>query len=271
MELIPLPSELTADLPSAAPQPLDPSEAASSQSADAAASEPVAALPTSLAMPELGALAYILCPTADEYIAQCEEPAAAVLRQRLREARIPADVQEAMVHYPDMVNFVALVGGGVPDTPSLLPLWIRIARAMPRADLRVVDEHSSPLLERLLGDDDDVNLDTIELPMFLVFDEEWHYQGRWGPRPAAAEALLDEWLAQHPEYEALAELADADGNGAPDFDEAEIGSTPNDWAALHQLLILQMRIWYNSGLDADAATEILALLASLQDSPAEVQ
>ena len=214
-----------------------------------------------LPMPDLGALAYTLCPTPAEFLRTCEEPGASVLRRRIGEARIPAAVQVALVEYPDTINFLAVVGVGLPDTPVLLPLWMRIANAMPRAELRVVDERALPMLERLLGDDDDVELDSMELPMLLLFDEEWHYQGRWGPRPAAAEALLDGWLAQHPEYEALLDM-EAVEDAAEGAADADLGA----WAALTEALTLQMRIWYNSGLDADAAAEMHALLASLQEA-----
>jgi hypothetical protein len=211
---------------------------------------------TPLPMPELGALAYSLCPTPAEFLALCDDPGVAILRRRITEARIPADVQVELVHYPHTVNFLALVGIGLPDTVVLLPLWMRMANAMPRAMLRVVDERALPMLERLLGNDDDLDIENMELPMLLVLDEEWHYQGRWGPRPAAAEALLDGWLVQHPEYEVLAEMDDADST---DADHAA-------WDALTEALMLEMRIWYNSGLDADATREILALLALLLES-----
>ncbi len=215
--------------------------------------------PTPLAMPEIGALAYTLCPTSAEFLTQCEEPSAGILQRRIGEARIPADVQAELVYYPDTVNFLAVVGAGLPDTAVLLPLWMRIAKAMPRADLRVVDERALPLLERLLGEEAGVDMESAELPMLLVLDEEWRFQASWGPRPAAAEILLDEWLMQHPEYEALAEAEE--GEGAQEQEA---------WVALTETLFMQMRVWYNSGLDADAAREILALLASLLDVPPDM-
>lgn len=259
-----LPNGAPSDIPPDTPVDTSTSASAPEPELDRApvqASQPQPAKP--LAMPDLGALAYALCPTAAEFIAECAEPGATVLRHRMREARIPADVQVEIVCYPDTVSFLAIVGVGLPDTAALLPLWIRMANAMPRATLRVVDERALPLLERLLGDDLDVDLETIELPMLIVLDEEWHYQGRWGPRPATAETLLDEWLAQHPEYETLAEMDDA-SDIADSADQSA-------WAALTEALGLQMRIWYNSGLDAEAAAEILALLVSLQESPREIQ
>ncbi len=219
---------------------------------------------TPLPMPELGALAYTLCPTPAEFLEHCEESVATSLRRRIAEARIPADVQAELIYYPDTVNFLAIVGVDLPDTAVLLPLWIRIAKAMPRATMRVVDDAALPMLERLLGDDDDLDVENLDLPMLVVLDEEWHYQGRWGPRPAAAELLLDEWLNQHPEYEVLAAMEESDvaHGGAHDAEH-------DAWVALNDALMLQMRIWYNSGLDADAARELLAVLVSLQDAPVD--
>jgi len=64
---------------------------------------------------------------------------------------------------------------------------------------------------------------------------------------------------QHPEYEALAEAEEVEG-----------AQEQEAWVALTETLFMQMRVWYNSGLDADAAREILALLASLLDVPPDM-
>ena len=56
----------------------------------------------------------------------------------------------------------------------------------------------------------------------------------------------------------------------PALVEAEAAGTltPDDGMALadlHNRLMLQMRIWYNSGLDAEGSAELRALLAALHD------
>lgn len=259
-----LPPELPTDLsPDLSPELLHRGTLPAVDGAQEVAHEAPAAQPTAMHMPDLGALAYTLCPTPAEFLSMCEEPFASVARRRIGEARIPAAVQATLVDYPDTVNFLAVVGVGLPDSAVLLPLWMRMANAMPRAELRVVDERALPMLERLLGDEDDVEIESIELPTLLIFDEEWHYQGRWGPRPAAAETMLDAWLAQHPEYEALAEMDEAESTA--------VNVDPGAWASLTEALTLQMRMWYNSGLDADASAEILALLVSLQEPQPETE
>ncbi len=56
-------------------------------------------------------------------------------------------------------------------------------------------------------DEFELNNDLVEidLPLLLIFDEEWNYQGHWGPHPQAAEPYLDGWFEQHQEYVSLAE------------------------------------------------------------------
>lgn len=200
-------------------------------------------------------LAYSSCTTLSEFLAaHAGDPFLLPLERRLSEVRLPPDDQSYFVAYPDLLYFVAVVGAHLPDTPAVLPLWMRIAAACPRAELRVVGDDDSAALERLLGSDT-VDLDATELPVLFVFDEEWQLQAQWGPRPQAAEPSIDEWLAHHPQYETLV-AAEAEGTIGPDGAQELLD--------LHYQLVLQMRIWYNSGLDAEGSAELRALLASLQ-------
>ena len=108
----------------------------------------------------------------------------------------------------------------------------------------------------MLNDPDALaDLDDAELPQLLVFDDEWQLQARWGPRPPAADALLDEWLALHPEFETL-------GDGATTEAQRSL-------AELNQALTHEMRIWYNSGLDRECVQGVQALLAALQEDGEE--
>jgi hypothetical protein len=105
----------------------------------------------------------------------------------------------------------------------------------------------------LLADDQESpeNLLTLDLPLAIFYDEEWQIQDRWGPQPQAIEPYLEAWLERNPEYEALAD------ENSP---EAQIKVT-----CLAERLAVEMRLWYNSGLNQACATEIRDLLAGLNE------
>jgi hypothetical protein len=94
-----------------------------------------------------------------------------------------------------------------------------------------------------------------DLPLLLLFDEEWQLQEQWGPYPQAMEPLLDAWLESHPSYEALAD------------DESPAGQA--EYAQLLDSLIWEMRIWFNTELDRVSGTEIAELLRGLVDDDAD--
>lgn len=213
------------------------------------------------------ALLYTRCATVAEYLAGCAQTGSLV-PQRLREVRLTPTVQRVLVEFPETLHLLALAPEGLPDCTGVAPLWIRMAESCPRAELRFAGESELPLVEQLLGDDAPFDLDRLELPQLLLLDDEWHPLAHWGPRPHAADGWLDEWLAQHPDYELLSEALAAAQQGEevhPAALAAARGQTLHDaFAALNQQLMLHMRVWYNSGLDAEASSELQALLAGLQ-------
>lgn len=195
-------------------------------------------------------VAFSRCPTIPEALARME-PADPLLLRRMTETRLTATLQERCTDFPDPLLMLAVIGADLPDTIGVLPLWVALARACPRGELRVVGEEEYPLLERLLGGGETAfDPYALEMPVLLFLDEELQLQAQWGPRPQAAEAFVEEWLAQHPDFERLAEEESEEGIAA--------------FAALNRNLGEQMRIWYNSGLDKAACDELEALLASLQ-------
>jgi hypothetical protein len=227
------------------------------------------------AMP--ASLAYTRCATVAEYLS-AHAPPGSPLALRMSEARLTSDAQSVMVGCSDPLNLLALVAPNLPDAPGVIPLWVRMAQCCPRAELRFAGEADAFLVERLLGEEAASILDAIELPWLLVFNEEWQLVAQWGPRPQSAEAMIDEWLAQHPDFEALAEAA-ADGadsaqEGAPAEASPTSDAAGEQLAALLRNLMLHTRLWYNSGLDADCSAELQQLLAGLHDeseSPEDVQ
>jgi len=176
-----------------------------------------------------------------------------LLPRRYDEIRIAADEQGFFSTYPDTLRFVVLVAEDSPETVIILPILMRISDACPRFDLRILreDDHLD-LLDSLI-DDIDIggSLGEMDLPMLLIFDEEWQFQAQWGPRPQAANEYLEAWLAENPLDETV--------EGHETLDSEEISSL------LFNRLIHEMRVWYNSGLNHACAVEIRELLSALSD------
>lgn len=214
------------------------------------------------------ALSYTRCLTAAEYLELSALPGSPLL-QRVREVRLTPTLRRILVEFPDTLHLLALAPEGSADSTGVAPLWMRVAESCPRAELRFAGEGELPLVEQLLGDDTPFDLERLELPQLFLLDDEWHALAHWGPRPHAADALLDEWLAEHPTYELLAEgLAAIQAGEAVEpaaLDAAQGQTLQAAWAALNLELMLQMRIWYNSGLDAEVCNELQNLLAGLRD------
>ncbi len=179
------------------------------------------------------------------------------LRRRYDIVRIDPDTQGFLATYPTWLYWVILVSEETPDTRMILPIVQRLAESSPRIDLRIVsDEADLSALNRLLDQEMDLEeaAGDLEMPLLLVFDEEWNYQAQWGPRPQAAEARLESWLADHPTYEAL-------------MDESAEASEAAE--ALIAKLTNQMRIWYNDDLTVACIGEIRAMLNALGSDDSE--
>lgn len=190
--------------------------------------------------------------TAGEFLAAT--PALAKLvHQRYQEVRIPAPIQDYLINYPDQLAFALLLSEEAPETPIILPIWMRIAQLSPRFALRIFrDADNLNLLNQLLEEIDlNEDLSELELPLCFLFDEEWNQQSQWGPHAQAAEPYFDQWFEQHSEYETLAD------------DEAP--EAQRRYVRLINDLIDQMRVWYNSELDRATLQEIRDLLATLRE------
>jgi len=190
--------------------------------------------------------------TAAEFLA-ATPGLAKLVSQRYQEVRIPTPVQDYFINYPDQLNFALLLSEEAPETPIVLPIWMRIAQLSPRFALRIFrDTDNLNLLNQILEENDlNEDLGELELPICFLFDEEWNQQSQWGPHAQAAEPYFDQWFEQHSEYETLAD------------DEAP--EAQRRYALLITDLIYQMRVWYNSELDRATLQEIRDLVASLRE------
>lgn len=199
-------------------------------------------------------VAFARCPSLYEAMRRTEDEFP-LLRARMSEGRISAELQLRCSEFADPLLMLAIVSFDIPDVVGVLPLWNQMANSCPRAEMRIITDEEMPLLERILNGDSPLDLDTLEMPLLLFLDEEFLVQAQWGPRPQAAERYIEEWLAQHPDFERLAEDESPEGSAA--------------FAALSLDLTRYMRIWYNSALDAESSVELDRLLASLQGDSEE--
>ena len=191
-----------------------------------------------------GALTY------GEYVAGSSHRDFLELRQR--EIRLLPDDQAFFVGYPEVGYWLAVAADDSPDTLVALPVIAHAAAQAPRITLRVVREEEAAEVLGVLVDDPSVLASLLEadLPLLVSFDEEWHFQEAWGPHPQAIEPFLDQWLVEHPDFEALAE------------DESPAGQAA--YARLLEQLIHELRLWYNSKLNHACAHELHQLLARWQ-------
>lgn len=196
--------------------------------------------------------AFTTAPTFAEFLNTRPAIGGHILR-RYDEVRIPAGDQLFLADYPDPLRAILLVSEETPDTIVVMPVVQRVFECSCRLDLRILsDEDHLNLLDELVDDLElESDLNDMDLPLLLVFDEGWQFQGQWGPRPQAVEARLDQWLDEHPSYMELAESEDEDDQ--------------ETYAALLENLTREMRVWYNSGMDSQCVAELRTLLASLQD------
>jgi hypothetical protein len=202
-------------------------------------------------------LVYTAAATFAEYLADAASlGAASLLRRRLAEIRLSPDDQLFFAAYPDTLRWVIVVADDSPDTLVVLPVLVHLADCSPRIDVRIAHADAWEGYLAVLMDDPDLlpNLADADLPLLLIFDEDWRYADQWGPHPAAIDPYLDAWLAEHPDFDALAEDDSPDGVAA--------------YRRLLEGLTRVMRLWYNSALNRACAAEVRGLLARLHEEAA---
>ena len=195
-------------------------------------------------------LLYTAAATFDEYLA--DTAARATLRRRLAEVRIGPDDQLFYAAYPDILHWIILVADDSPDTLVVLPVLVHLAQCSARIDVRIAHAEEWEGYLTALVDEPGLlpNLADADLPLLLIFDEDWRYADQWGPHPAAIDAYLDGWLAAHPTFDARAE------------DDSPAANTA--YRGLLDDLTHTMRLWYNTELNHACAGEVRAILARLQ-------
>jgi hypothetical protein len=181
---------------------------------------------------------------------------APALRSRLHEIRLSLDAQEFLVNYPDHLNCLVLLNEESPETLVVVPILVRIGETCPRLLMTLVCDNDDLSALAALTDEFDLAgaLNEMDLPQLLIFDEEWNFQGQWGPHPKAAEPYLDDWFERHPQYEVL--------------ENDETPEAQTQYAVLLDKLTHEMRVWYNSSLNRACVGEVCVLLAGLLEEAA---
>lgn len=205
----------------------------------------------SLALRPEKTLLYSCATTYGEYVAASLRQA--FFEMRTREIRLLADDQAYFSGYPDPSHWLVVAADDSPDTLVVLPVLAHVAAWCPHLTLRVVREEEAAQLLPVLANDAALAASWAEadLPLLLSFDDEWQFQEQWGPHPQAIESYLDRWLADHSDYERLAE------------DESPAGQA--EYTRLLERLLYEMRLWYNSALNRACGEELRALLARWHD------
>jgi hypothetical protein len=175
----------------------------------------------------------------------------ALLATRRQEARIAPQEQLFLATYPDVLHWLVLVADDAPETQIILPLLARLTDCSIRVDLRILRETDGFSTLAAVLDDAGASelLSDPDLPLLLIFDDEWQLQEQWGPFPHEMETLLEAWLERHPDFESLAEEGDSENQ--------------TRYAVLLDALTWEMRVWFNSGLDRACTQEICELLRGL--------
>ena len=126
------------------------------------------------------ALALTSCLTIQEFLGSSPAVAPLLLR-RYHEIRIPLAEQTFFLTYPDVLHFIVVVNEESPDTLVVLPILMRLAAASPRFQLGILREYDDfSLLDGVVDEIDfQEDLGEIDLPLLLIFDEEWDFQGQW--------------------------------------------------------------------------------------------
>jgi hypothetical protein len=191
-------------------------------------------------------LLYSCATTYAEFVAA--SPRLEFLEMRAREIRLLPEEQAYFTEYPDLTHWL-IVADDSPDSLVVLPVLAHLAVWVPSLSLRVVyEDEAAALLPALVADAGLLaSWADADLPLLLSFDDEWQFQEQWGPHPQAIEPFLDKWLADHGDYERLAEDSSVTGQRA--------------FARLIESLLYEMRLWYNSSLNQACGEELRALLA----------
>ena len=104
-----------------------------------------------------------------------------------RRAKITADALALLEPIVTPVHFVILNEDWCLDAVGTVPYVVKLASMMRSADARVFGRDANPDLM-----DAHLSRGTRSIPVVIVYDDQWHECGWWGPRPKA----LQDWVLE---------------------------------------------------------------------------
>lgn len=120
------------------------------------------------------------------------------MRRRLAEVTLTPAEKRMLAGAHGAAHVLVMTEDWCGDSLMNVPILVRIVETIPGMDLRIFIRHE---WEDLRLSYEERNVRTI--PVFTFFDEGFNEIGTWVERPQAAHQWRKEWLARHPERDAI--------------------------------------------------------------------
>jgi hypothetical protein len=178
----------------------------------------------------------------DAYLAQMTmfQP---VMRRRLDSVQLRPDERDALGRHGQVAHVLVMTEDWCGDAVLNAPIVMRIAEALPVADLRVFVRTAAPELNAHYA-----GRGIIAIPVVTFLDADFRELATWVERPRAADLLRVEWMAANPDFDLTRKPADL----TPDERAFRVSKLKE--------LLAAMEAWYDGGVQSDTVAEILALL-----------
>ena len=168
----------------------------------------------------------------------------AAMQRRLREVMLAEADRADLARLVSPIHALVMTEDWCGDGVMNLPILARLAEAAPGMDLRIFIRPQAPALN-----DYYVARGITHIPVFTFLNADFNEIGTWVERPQAAHARVQEWLAAHPEVEAIR-------NDPALTDETRRARL----RPLFDGVLVEMESWYADGLQAATVAELKALL-----------
>jgi hypothetical protein len=136
---------------------------------------------------------------------------------------------QAVASYGGQLYITAVGEDWCGDAVVVLPLAAGLAAEVPGMELRLFVRSANPDLEVAYADDG-----ITSIPILSFFNADWREVGRWVERSAAAQRLVDVWMAPHP--------------GAPALRQSSDPKDRRAYRALMKERLIDMIEWYRESL-----------------------
>jgi thiol-disulfide isomerase/thioredoxin len=184
----------------------------------------------------------------EQFVSQIESPSdRQALQIRLATVALAPYQKERYASTSQPIWIVVLTEGWCGDSLMVLPIVVRLAEALPNAELRIFVRSQAPELSQAYAARGVVNIPTVSF-----FDEHFHELGTWVERSKAAHRQVAAWKDEHPEFGELI--------SNEQLDPAERRARLQPFL---QLLRAEMAWWYSDHLQQATLEEFDQILATL--------